>query len=340
MVYVGRFGQKLMRTQRALIVSSLLIAVALAGCADSGDNQQIDDVVGGAGTGGGSVNNIPPTFSGFTPSTTTVDNSGSSVIVFSGTLSDPNSELDLEGSVLTVALGGVYTGTFERTITNLEAAGADTEPTAYTDGWKVWSGDALDGVMNFKFRFTVPIATDAGTLTFTPTVDPAGTGTGLEPVTGSTTNVAVTVFSELVIDGPFLLDGTDDSGNRWGRWAADPGATNVASENYIKITNTGQDATASVVIDFTESVFTGISNPNFTIDVTNNVQFAWFEDTTPGTTAPSEGTFSYLPANADGSVTTTFSGKGNVIWVHYRVVELPSPLPAQTYGVAYTATEL
>jgi hypothetical protein len=320
-------------TQVCLVVL-VLSAVALSGCTKDEPARE-QSVTGGAGTGGGIVSNTAPVLQAFTGSLTTGDNSGSSIETFSGTLFDANGERDFQSATVRVALTGAATGTFTHVVT-LTEWGTLVEPSSFgSDGFKIWSGTANDGVLLFKYRYTFTIGTPAGVYTFTPAVTPSGGSL----VLGTLDATTIEVFSLITIDAAPVTAAGEASAGAWGGWTASPGATNVEATNYLKLTNTGQKADATVVIDFTETVFTG-SDANFTIPITNNLQFSWWEDTSPSVSAPSEGTFSYLTTNADGSVAVTFSGLNNIIYIKYRISALPAVVASQTYGAAFTATEL
>jgi hypothetical protein len=316
----------------------LALAIVVAGCAAPQGAEPLDPsaVQGGQGQGGGNVTNAPPAWQAFTGSLSTADNSGSSIEVFTGRVLDPNGERDLV--TLTIARSGVVSGNSSHTITPQEANIPGAEPAAFgADGFKVWTDQPNDGVLHVKYRYTFPLGTPPGTATFTPRVEDKAH----PPVQGPSDSTTVTLFSLLTVaPDPVGPSGNAQPGAGWGQWSAAPGATNVEGTNFIKITNNGQVAGAQVVVDFTEAAFVGQADLNFTVPIASNVEFAWWEDKTPLVTAPNEGTFAWLPANSDGSVTVQFSGLGNIIYAKYRVKALPAVLDAQSYGASYTATEL
>lgn len=331
-------------------VPALVLAVLVAGCLQGPVGPQGppgpagtgaaglggEAATGGtSGTSGGQVTNSPPAFQSFTGSLGSADNSGTISETFTGAVLDSNGERDMRLGILSVALTGAATGTFTHTISAAES-GAPSEPASFgADGWKVWSSTPNDGVLNFKFRYTFPIGAAPGTDTFTVSITPSG-GTAIGGPSDATT---VGTFSEIQIPTtPVNADGSPAAVNNWGLWSAAPGATNVESSNFVKLTNTGQKLDASVVLDFTEAVFAG-ADENFSIPLNGNVQFAWTE-LAAGATSPSGGTYTYLAVSADGSATVTFSGLNKVIFVKYRLVQLPAVLAEQSYGASYTATEL
>lgn len=166
--------------------------------------------------------------------------------------------------------------------------------------------------------------------------DAAGAQASSGPAT-----VTLVPFSLIsVAAAPVTADGTPVVGGAWGGWQAAPGAEQVTSTNYLKLTNDGDEAQTRVVIDFTESAFAGVEDAEFRIPINKNVAFGWWEDTTPLASAPNEKSFEFLPASVDGSVTVSFTGKGNIIYVGYRIAEFPAVLPKQSYGAAFTVTEL
>lgn len=323
------------------ILPILLAGLLLAGCA--APNPPAEEpfpvgsqaVQGGQGSGGGSVGNLPPVWQSFNGTLTTAENSGGVAETFTGKVLDANGEKDFTS--LTIRVTGVVSGNFTRV---LEPGDANqlTEPASFgADNWKVWTDVKNDGFLWLKFRYTFPLGAPAGTATFTPNAKDGAGGAGVDGTPDATT---VSLFSEITVAAqPVSANGNVSTGS-WGGWTATPGATNVEAANYLKLTNTGQKAAAQVVIDFSEAALVGSSDPNYTIPVASNVEFAWFEDTTPAASAPNEGTYAWSGANADGSATVAFSGLNNVLYVTYRIKQLPAVLAIQSYAASYTATEL
>lgn len=311
-----------------------LTAPATDGISTTTDDVGLAGVSGAPGPAGGSVSNSAPSVTAFTQSATTGENRGGFVVVFSGTVKDPNAEAQIKE--VAIATTGPATLGSTREITPDDRT-ATSEPAAFgSDGWKVWTGTRNDGVLNYQYQHAFAAFSPAGTYVFTLTVkDAPGTSGASAPL-----SVILTAFSDITIDPtPVNAAGAALTGANWGEWTAEAGARNVAATNYLKLVNTGAAPTTTIVIDLA-SAFVGATDPEFSIPVEGNVQFAWFEDTTPGATAPSEGTFAYGDANADGSTTLRFTGPGNVIYVTYRIVALPEILPVQSYGISFTATEL
>ena len=330
-----------LRIALALLTTSALL---LAGCTDSapGATPDAEDLVqpaavsGGSGGGGGSVLNSAPSVRAFAADRTTGENDGSFAVVFSGTVFDPNTENQIESIRIASTGAGVLAAS--HALTGAERA-ATAEPAAFgADGWKVWTGDSPhDGLLHWKHRQSFAIFSAPGVYAFRLTVtDQPGESGVSSPV-----EVTLQRFNLINVGAaPVDADGNPLTGQNWGQWSAQAGATNVASTNYLKLVNDGDSPDARIVIDFTESAFRGAEDANFTIPLDGNVQFAWFEDVTPALTAPAEGAFDFGATSANGATTVSFTGKGNVVYVAYRLAALPEVLPVQPYGATFTVTEL
>lgn len=330
---------------RRIALALLTLAVAAAGCTgstpgatpgiDVADDVETAAVTGGAGGGGGSVLNSAPSFRAFTSDRTTGENDGAFAVTFSGTVFDPNTENQI--ATIAIAATGPAALFSNHTVQGLERA-ATEEPAAFgADGWKVWTVSPHDGVLHFKFRQAFPIFTPPGAYAFQAVVTDQPGDAGVS----ATLPVTLTRFNLITVSGaPVDLQGAPLLGQNWGMWSAQAGAEDVASTNYLKLVNDGDDPAARVVIDFTETAFRGASDANFSVPLDGNVQFAWFEDVTPLLTAPAEGALDFGATSSSGGVTLTFTGKGNVIYVAYRLVKLPDVLPVQSYGSTFTVTEL
>jgi hypothetical protein len=96
------------------------------------------------------------------------------------------------------------------------------------------------------------------------------------------------------------------------------------------------NASQTFTLDFTDTAFAGTNAATVPID--GNIQFAAWEDTTPDSTSPEEGIFTYGSTSATGSATFSYSAVDNVILVKYRLVALPAVVPDQTYTAAFTVT--
>lgn len=139
---------------------------------------------------------------------------------------------------------------------------------------------------------------------------------------------------------PVAADGTSLTGARWGGWSAQAGAAPATGTNYLKITNIGPAANQQATIDFTDTVFAGVTQTSETIGLDGKVQFAAWEDTSPATSAPNEGSYTFGSAAANGDLTVTFTGTGNIIYVTYQLVSIPDPIIDQEYTAQYTVTEV
>ncbi|HWG92108.1 MAG TPA: hypothetical protein VNZ52_14760 [Candidatus Thermoplasmatota archaeon] len=319
--------------------------MALAGCASPTATQTptpglgTEAVEGGSGTSGGTVTNVPPVYRAFAGSATAGDNSGSSFEVFSGTLFDANGEKDLRSGLITVtvAIPGGATAAYTHTVTAAEAEQNTDEPANYgTDAFKVWTGTKNDGQIFYKFRYSYATGTPPGTYTFTSAFTPLGGVPVAAPATDSTTIATFKLIT--VSSAPVKSDGTPSASNNWGLWTAVPGQRNVESQNFVKIVNSGQDATAAIFVDFTETEFRG-ADANYTIPIRGNIQFSHCE-VASATVAPSACTFSaWTDASAQGT-TLTFTGLAKAMYVKYRVVAIPDVVAGQSYGASYTITEL
>lgn len=326
---------------RIALALTLLLAIVAAGCTGNTPAATDDPILpqavsGGSGGGGGTVLNSAPSVTAFTADRTTGENDGSFAVVFSGTVFDPNTENQIAN--LSIASVGANALSSTHALAGTERS-ATEEPASFgADGWKVWTGESpYDGVLLWKYRQTFPIFSSAGNHTFRLTVtDQPGESGVSSPLT-----VVLQRFSLISVGGaPVDLQGVPLVGQNWGQWSAQAGASNVTSTNYLKLVNDGDSPNPRVVIDFTEAAFRGTGDANFTIPLDGNVQFAWFEDTTPAVTAPSEKPFVFGATSGNGAATVSFTGKGNVVYVAYRLVKLPSVLPVQPYGATFTVTEL
>lgn len=308
--------------------------------AEGADTLSPQAVTGGAGGTGGRVKDKLPTFSTVSLDRTTGDNSGSTQVVLSGSVTDANAEDDI--SFVRAFLVGPSGSTMSvnHTVTPAER-NATSEPAAYpagTNACKVWTATANDGTLQYKCRLTVTAFLLNGA--YTPYVS-ATNPTGVTATSAAGAVFTVTRFSLVTVaSAPVNAAGIAQTGANWGEWDAFPGDANVVATNYIKITNDGDTPNAQLIIDFTEATFAGAQDAGYTVPIDGNIQFAAWEDTSPSTTSPSEGTFTFGTASNTGSVTVSFSGNGNVVYVAYRIVQLPAVLKAQSYGATFTVTEL
>ncbi len=313
---------------------------ATAQAAGGGEITQAS-VSNGNGQGGGQVRDVAPTLPAFAIGTASVDNSGGNNLTFTGTASDANGEQDLQflyvkGTTYSAASGFQFLGT-NHTITSAER-NQTSEPASFaSDGYKVWDCNGRDGVLCWKYNLPVAQFAQAGTYTFNATTGKASSFASSlvsQMLTGTVTSFSQIDFSPYPVDST----GAVQTGANWGSWTANPGDANVTAGNYLKLTNNGDVAGARVQISFSGTAFVGTTDSSYTVPFASNVQFASC-DAAAGT-APSACTFSAWSAPNAGAVTVQFAGKGHVLYVQYRVVSLPSPLMAQSYGATFTATEL
>jgi len=299
-------------------------------------------VSNGNGNTGGQVRDVAPSVPSFTSTTATVENGGGQNLTFNGTVSDANGEEDLgflyvKGTTYNASSGVQNLGA-NHTITSAERS-ASTEPASFgSDGYKVWNCNGRDGVLCWKYNLAVAQFAQAGTYTFNVTTGKTGGPLGSSTL-AQQQSATVTSFSQIDFS-PYPVDATGavQTGANWGAWVASPGDSNVASSNYLKLTNNGDVAGARVQISFSGTQFVGQTDANYTVPFAGNVQFAWC-DVTAGTT-PAGCTMSAWTAANAGAATVTFLGKGHTLYVQYRVVSVPGTLAAQSYGAAFTATEL
>lgn len=342
---------------RSLALPLVVLMIFVAGCSAPSANLQQPPaegtvtggatdistaaVSGGSGGTGGNVKDKLPTFSAIALDRTTGDNSGATQVVLSGTVTDANAEEDI--SYIRAFMTGPNASlvAINYSVTSADR-NATSEPSSYPAGanaCKVWTATLADGVMQYKCRLTIVAFLASGVYTaFVSATNPSGvTATS---AAGAQT-FTVTRFSLVTVaSAPVNAAGVAQTGANWGEWSAFPGDTDVVAANYIKITNDGDVPLAAIVVDFTGANFAGGSDATYNVPIDGNIQFAVWEDTTPATTSPAEGTFTYGSTSASGAVTVTFSGKSNVMYIGYRLVQLPEILKAQSYGATFTVTEL
>lgn len=280
--------------------------------------------------GGGTVADVAPSVERLASGATEVNLGDSSL--FEGTVRDKNKQADLVELRMTI-VSGPTSLTVTHAITAAEKA-LTAEPTDFgADGFKVWSHQGNNGKMDFKFRYTYGavgvydwrvLVRDEGTFQSDPDLD-----------------VRVDVLSVLAVHAqPVNAAGAPQVGVAWGAWNAEPGASNVSSLNYIKVVNTGLDDDQRMLLDFTPTAFAGVASLADSIAIDGNIQFAWWEDATPSSTAPLEpgATYTFGTTSSDGSMAARFTGSGNVIYVQYRIVAVPDVIADQAYQAAYTVT--
>lgn len=320
-----------MGIRTALLIVLSLGVVTLSGCTSPSQNS----LIGGETQAAGEILNVLPVWTSFTGDRTTIENSGSDVEVFSMEILDTNGEDDLQSISLSIVEFGLSAVVYTHTI-NATNLAATSEPASYdANGWKVWSGTVGDGTLFAKYRSVVDNGAPLGARTTTPSV----TDGGLVPVLGTPDVTTVILFDQITVAlDPVDALGVAQTAASWGAWTADPGDSNVASLNYLVITNTGLNATASAIVDFTDTSFTGTTDASESIAIDSNIQFAVFQ-TTNALAVPNDGVFTYGATSSDGSVSVQFSAVGEIAFVAYRFVSVPSVLEAQTYTAGFTVTE-
>ncbi len=274
-----------------------------------------------AANGGGSVNNTVPevlsTDSGPSPV-----NVGTTEVI-EGVVKDKNREADMQ-MIKVYTVGGPSVSS-ELTVPGTIPA---TEPATFTSNWKIWDLTANDGQLSFKFQHTYATT---GTYTWRVSVQ--------DEITTYQFDAALDLIVEVrqaitVAANPVNSAGTAQVAAAWGGWAEEPGAANVNSSNYLRIQNTGANATQAVAIDFSNVTFLGVDDDNEEINIDNNIQFAYIE--VDDGEVPTQGTQSGWSATSGAGVANLAFSTGNVIYVTYRIVLIPEPLMDQVYQASYT----
>lgn len=283
---------------------------------------------------GGTVTDAAPSFSGFVGSRASAHNGGSVTERFEGSISDANGEHTMVGNKLTIVVTGPDGEEYKHTI-SADDVKTTTEPSKYKGGWKVWTGTENDGVLHFAFLYEYEEGAATGDYTFTPeyehefdskTVVAKGT-----PVTRQ-----VDEYAEVTIDSDPVGPDGEKLGERWGLWNAAPQSKNVESTNYLRIRNTGQKATSSITVDFTDKTLTGAKSKDV-IPLDGNVKFSWCEVASISV-APSACAWNDGATSLTGTFTKAFSAKGNVMYVKYTLLDVGT-VAADTYTASYTVDE-
>lgn len=109
----------------------------------------------------------------------------------------------------------------------------------------------------------------------------------------------------------------------WGAWSAEPGARGVVSKTLLRV-----DSTERVVIRFTDTAFRGVDDPRWIVPIEGNVEFGAARGAVP----PEPEAFTWMTSNNTSSE-LEISHPGT--FIAYRVRQIGSPLPAQTYLAGY-----
>jgi len=143
---------------------------------------------------------------------------------------------------------------------------------------------------------------------------------------GATTTHTFTIVDTdpwLLTDAwPVDADGDLIVGADWGAWEAEADVAGVTSMNYLRLRNNSPAATLGFAVDFVSAVFTGPGAATLPLD--GNIRFSWWEDTTPATSAPSEGTYAFGGLAPSGKVTGAFTGLERTVYVTYQVASIPA----------------
>lgn len=338
------------RQRGSISYASALVAIAVAGMVSVGGAF----AAGGNVAAGGSVVAEPPAFLSFAGNRETADNSGTSIAVLAGTLRSPNGENALTGGKLVLRVSGPESAEIAHRITGAEAR-ASSEPESADGGWKVWSETSGDGVVRFSILYAFPRGMAPGTYTLTPVWQPTEREDAdddeknsedgederdAREVLGTPVTVVVSTFKSITLSGePVDPLGRTSGQLNWGMWTARPGQTNVESTNYIRIVNSGQDARQGIVIDFTGAEFVG-ANGQDRIPVAANLEFAVCQLADSKKVPADCASWSFKGSTADGSTSERFGGLGHVMYVKYRVKQIPDIVAAQTYSTAFTVDKL
>lgn len=144
----------------------------------------------------------------------------------------------------------------------------------------------------------------------------------------------------IVATDPVLWDGASDPEGSWGGWDAEAGQLLVPSRNYLKLTNAGTVPNPRIVVSFSGAHFAGTLDAAHVVPIGGNIEFTWWEDMTPGASAPNEGDYVWRDGGAGASVTIDFTGAGHIVYVAYRIKQMPAILVPQPYQASFTVTEL
>lgn len=121
------------------------------------------------------------------------------------------------------------------------------------------------------------------------------------------------------------------AGTTFGQWAANPGASNVDSLTWLRVTN-GGSAEGNLQVAFSANQFTG---GGYNIPIDGNIRFLYGTGDTPPC-----GTATETGIDADGIYQFTVPAEANHFWIGYRIVTLPGVLADATYTSAYTTLEI
>jgi hypothetical protein len=285
----------------------------------------------GAPAGGGRVLNAAPQVLSFTGSLDTADNGGGSAELFTAVVGDANAEADL-ASLSLDASGPEHLGA-SHTLTAADLQ-RTADPGIGPDGWAVWDAVPHDGQLQVQVQAKYPYGATPGAYRWQLTVrDHAGAA-------GVSASDATTVQPVHVVEvaGAVTEQGQPAPVEGWGGWSAAPGASGVRSVTYLKVVNQGTAADQRFIVDFTSRDFVGQDDASWRVPLDGNLRFAAWEASPDQ--APGQGDFHFGDVSKDGSVTLSFTHAGAVMYIAYEVVQVPTPLPSQTYAASATVTAL
>lgn len=303
--------------------------------------------------GGGTVTNQPPVLQSFSGDVNTAQNTAPVTERFTLVAKDPNGEGDFAGAKImsTYAAFGTGSGYAEWLFAQGSAGCPTSTPPA---GWSCTDSTPQDGILSFLYTYTWPSGIPVGTYTQTGTAqDEAGYVPGMTETT--TFSTPAVVFSSNV----YKWDGTLDTVN-WGAWTATPGATNVASSNFLKAENQGTNpGTISIkytCADFSgpssgkipiASATTGTAGPGCTATNAanaNNVKYCWYQSSLSqvpdtGDAGHTYSNFATCQSPVNAAATVSINVPANTrVWVDYIILQMPGVLPDGTYSASYSAT--
>jgi len=283
----------------------------------------------GAG-GGGTVQNELPTAQGLSGDEDTIQNPEAVDETYTFTFLDTNGAADL----------------FEVRLTSDHAQGPDAS--WRLDGaacsasnpdvtrWTCTDATPGDGILGFTYRHTWP----AGATPATATQTACARDEAAYDCTGARIKTETTTIEDAPRIDAVDLDVYDEGGAKvaenWGGWIAEPGASLVWGENYLRARNTG---TSDGFVDaaFTTSVF---ENPVTlsTIAIDGNIRFCGASDATTADRAPQDHAatdWTCAPVSMDGAHTFTVPA-GHTLWITYELQAVPAVAQDGAYEATYT----
>lgn len=263
-----------------------------------------------AQSGGGLVKNVAPDL---TKLTLDVIGEGRHHVGFTDTISgevfDANSEADIAS--VEVLLNGALDE-------DVKVVLSDADP--------------KNGILEFSVTYTY---NELGTYAWTVKV----TDEKEHSVTSDPVNVDI-VEPLTIPEHAVNADGSEASS--WGGWSADPGDQNVAAKNFIKLVNSGVNPKQGFVLAFDEA-FVG-EDEEYSILTENNIQFGILELASDAAVPDLdlESSFAWqesAPGEAlitSGTLEANFGDLDNIVYVSYRILQMPAVLADQVYSAGLT----